>query len=183
MGIDPDYDKDILVQNGTFDSMAYWTWGDNWSRPPNYAAFTRDLPYGFELYQPNLPLVLGNYYQIDFTISNYNFPFSGGGLTVNLRDSTAGPVFKTNGQHTIKLLCIDKSNRLHFEIVNAQQLDYLELDDVSITRLGDYPGEHRYILPVEPWKKEWWDLGGGDYMIQMSGYKDHTKCQIKYRVT
>lgn len=182
MLLDPAEDEGIEILNGDFSAgAANWNLVGGWTIHDGYAHY--QFPgIVAELAQPNLGMIPGNVYTIQFTITEYipsppPVPF----LKVVLGLTESAP-FDSVGLKTAILSVFDDTDQLTFEIFGAQAGYSIKLDNVSITRHGDY---FAYLLGLQTTSPKGISFGtavGADMQHLITGWKDKTNVRILYNL-
>lgn len=176
---DMDEDEDIAITNGGFDIDADWLKDPAWSIAAGVATLLSTAAVRSFLTQMLPDLIDEHVYKITFTILNANFQ-AGNGLIFRLGGTQDFTVFSTNGTREVQIE--SKDFALAIQISNNLFLigDGCDIDNISITPLGNKFYVNKEIDHRKPRAAAIWDLPGGDKVHQALSYKDKTNCMIRY---
>lgn len=176
MGLDPNADADIEILNGDFADNSVWGFNVNWVWQPNVARFIWTGAGSRSVPQANIVNVPGNSYEISFTLSNRFFVTPNDFVFCRLGGAQSSG-FRREQRHTFVLTPYDYPNiTINFDGPTSNVGNQCDIDDITITPLGDHITEILGFAVNGPHKKEVWTPVAADHMQLVAAYRDKSSC-------
>ncbi len=172
-------DIDIAVVNGGFDVDAIWFKGPYWTIAGGKANILVAGILASPINQVLTDLIVSNFYDITFTISNETWDV-GNGITVFCGGISSPSPYKENGEYTCRIECGDINQKVEFANTLITLAVGCSIDNVRIEAIGteffeDLEIDHRTVRGALRYS-----VPNGDKIYHALSWADKTNCYIRY---
>ena len=182
MGLDPEIDEGLEIQNGGFDDAAHWIVGSDWVIAGGKASFIFTPPAHGVLQQINIPTVVGYPFLLEVTVSNYSFDNPGGEIGVLLGGVNLTPTIQGNGIYQAAAVAVTANSTLVFAPVTLGDPATFDIDNVVGYPLTGYVDTVLGISYPGPQKTEIYPASGADFSQILASRNGKTNVGILYNI-